>query len=201
MTITTDNDCKPVDFSGIEQSLKDLVYAQISLGKEVFRLLGDGMCGLGLPKMKSCCEKPEPCWMPLSLGELKLELAANGTAEIHFEVNNRDYQSRVISVAGAGNNATLVHVSPPQATLVPMERVVFTATVTAPAQVGVYQFLIVVHGCREHCLRGVLHVGGKPKTCRCVVTVNDQCYTGGNWYDHFYCHCERPRLGPAVPTA
>ena len=139
MTIMTDNDCKSVDFSGIEQSLKDLVYAQISLGKEVFRLLGDGMCGLRLPKMKSCCEKPEPCWMPLLLGELKLELAADGTAEIRFEVNNRDYQARTISVAGAGNNANLVKVSPPQATLVPMERVVFTATITAPASANLHR--------------------------------------------------------------
>jgi hypothetical protein len=205
MTITACKDDKPSDFSGIEQSLKELVSAQISLGKEVLRLLGEGadagmsgLRGLQLPKLKSCCSVPEACWMPRALGELTLRLAANGKGEIRFEVTNSDYRSRSFSVTGAGNNASLVNVSPKQATLAPMERAVFTATVAAPAQPGTYQFLVAVHGCSDHYLRGVLHVGGNPKTSCYVVTVDDRPDYFVHWYDHFY--CRKPCFGSTVKT-
>jgi hypothetical protein len=84
------------DYSGIEDSLKDVINAQILLGKEVLKLLGgaaDGLRGISLPslpKMKSCCDVPEPCWMPVALGEVECKLRPGDSGQVCLAITNHD---------------------------------------------------------------------------------------------------------------
>ena len=73
--------CDDTGYDGIENGLKSLLNAQLLLGKELIKLAGgasgmlDALRGIKLPKGHSCCEVPEPCWMPLSLGEIQHRVA------------------------------------------------------------------------------------------------------------------------------
>jgi hypothetical protein len=194
MTIAPCDDTKSTDFGPLKELLKDLAKAQLSLGKELVRLASDGaevaLSGLGplkMPKLKSCCAVPDPCWMPVEIGEVTLKLLAGGTGEIHFTVTNGDYRARTFTVKTAGKDAGLVQLSPASATLGPKERGNFTAKITAPDQAGTYDALIWVLGCRDHYLRVTVTVGAKQKNTCYKVTVDDNPDYVVHWYDHFYC--------------
>jgi hypothetical protein len=203
MTIAPCDDSKPTDFGPVKELVKDLVKAQLSLGRELARLAGDsaevvlgGLGPLRMPKMKSCCDVPDPCWMPRAIGEVKLQLLADGTGEIHFTVTNGDYRSRTFTAKAAGQDAGLVQLSPATATLGPKERGTFTAKITAPAAAGTYDALIWILGCRDHYLRVSVTVGSTQKTACYKVTVDDDPDYVVHWYDHFY--CKKPCLGSSA---
>ena len=80
--------CKQdVDMKGVDSALGDLVAAQLGLGKELLKVLGagsallfDGAKGLRLPAATNCCDIPDPCWMPKSLGDVSCQLMEGDTA-------------------------------------------------------------------------------------------------------------------------
>jgi hypothetical protein len=201
MTIRTCGDTKGSDFSGIEKSFKDLIGAQLTLGKELLRLIGEGsqgalgaLSGMNLPKLGACCgDVPEPCWMPLALGEVACRLAPGTTGIVRLIVTNQDYKPHDTVVQAAGKDAAQVAFAPGQAVLGPKERLIFTATFTAPQQPGTYEVLLWVRGCRDHYLRWTVTVGDKADACCFEVTVDDTPDYIVHWYDHFY--CEKPCHG------
>jgi hypothetical protein len=194
MTVTPCNDSKQLDFGAVDQLFKDVVQAQFLLGKEIIRLVGDGVeaaresvGAFDLPKRKSCCAVPEPCWMPVPIGVAACALNPGGSGQIHVTVTNSDYRTRVFAFSTAGTDAAMLQLSSTQATLGPMEQAQFTADVNAPGTAGTYEALVWVNGCREHYLRVVLKVGTKQKGCCYNVAVNDKPDYVVHWYDHFYC--------------
>lgn len=201
---------KPCNDSGsvlddIQNSLKSILYAQVLIGKEmltlgsgVTRAAKDGMRNVkipGLPKMKSCCDIPEPCWMPLSLGEAKCDLQPGSKGEICFVVTNGDFNAHQYAMQAAGKDAGLVTFSQSQFQLGPKERICITATLSAPKEEGrdpqncccnEIEALVWVRGCRDHYLRWIGNIA-KKDDCRCrEVQVDDNPDYVLHWYDHFY---------------
>jgi hypothetical protein len=201
MTIRACNDGKGSDFSGIEKGVKELIAAQIGLGKELVRILGDGgqgvlgaLSGLRMPQLATCCgDIPEPCWMPLALGEVNCRLCPGTSGVVRLVVTNQDYRAHNYVIQAAGKDAAHIAVSPAQVTLGPKERLTVTATFTAPQQAGTHDALIWVRGCRDHYLRWTVTVGDKADACCFEVVVDDTPDYVVHWYDHFY--CEKPCHG------
>jgi hypothetical protein len=192
-----------IDIDDLNQPLKDVIAAQVVLGKAIGDMLvaGAGAAlgvfrGAELPGVKSrCgCDIPEPCWMPKPLGVAKCHLAEGGQGEIRLEVVNADYQGHMFAVAAAGVDAPLLTVSDPSFSLGPMERRVVTVSFVMPAQGQPrYDFLIWVRGCGDHYLRWVVSSGHKTRCCCHEVCVEDKPDYVVHWYDHFY--CKRPCMG------
>ena len=92
--------CKhDVDMSGVDSAFGDLVAAQLGLGKELLKVLGAGSAllidsakGISLPEGTSCCDIPEPCWMPRSLGEVCCTLCPGDTGEVCLDIVNEDFR-------------------------------------------------------------------------------------------------------------
>src|SRR5215470_12186723 len=126
MTHCKDQD---VDLKGIEDSLKGVIHAQLLIGKELLKLASavvgvaaSGAKGLPLPKLRGCCEIPEPCWMPKSHGEVKCTLAPGESGEICLVITNEDFVAHPYTVVAAGKDAGLVTVAPASLKLGPKER-------------------------------------------------------------------------------
>lgn len=195
-----------LDFGGVESTFRKLLDAQIGLGGELLKLLGAGATGamnrLGsarMPKMASCCDIPDPCWMPRDSGEAHCRLAPDGTAEIRMFLTNEDRVSRAYSLESAGFGAKLVSFSANSITLGSKERTLIVATFTmppGPPPSQPYDVVIWVHGCRDHFCRWIVQSATKTKTCCHEVAIDDGPDYVVQWYDHFY--CERPCPGSAV---
>lgn len=201
------------DFSGIENSLKDLIHAQLLIGKEVAKLAGgvarvavDGLRNVnlpGMPKMKSCCDIPEPCWMPVSSGEVHCTLRPGDQGEICFVIANLDFRAHQYTVQAVGKDAGLIGMNRTQFQLGPKERICVTATLTVPKEdrqkdqnccCENIEAIIWVRGCRDHYVRWTVDVADKGKCCCHEIQVNDSADYVLHWYDHFY--VSRPCFGP-----
>jgi hypothetical protein len=208
-------DCKPCTddsgTAGLEDGLKSLINAQLQLGKELLKLLGDagsgamdGMKGLKMPRGSSCCDIPEPCWMPLSLGELRCQLAPGSSGTVCLVVTNEDFRPHTYQFAATGKSAAHVGFSTAAATLGPKERIAVTATFTVPKDDRIpedcrcidHEALLWVRGCRNHYLRWTVDEVASGKPCCREVVVNDTPDYVLHWYDHFY--VARPCFGGTV---
>jgi hypothetical protein len=207
---------KQTDFSGLDDALGALISAQVTLGKEALKLLGsgvtsmvDGAKGMNLPGGTSCCDIPEPCWMPLSLGEICCQLCPGDTGEICLVVSNEDFQARDYKVVAKGEHAGQVSITDNQFTLGPKERRVVSAKFKVPAggddqkpreesccECNDYEVVLWVLGCRNHYLHWYINTDEKHKDCCHEVYVVDQPDYELHWYDHF--HVMRPCYGPAT---
>jgi hypothetical protein len=190
------------DFTGIEQAVKGLVAAQVSLGKELFKIAssvaGDALSavgGLKLPKGSSCCDIPEPCWMPISHGPAKCALREGGSGEIWLSIVNEDFQPHSYAIAVKGADAGLVKVSTNTLTLGPKESGEVQAIFAMPASASKahYEVVLWVVGCRAHYVRWEIDRNGKNDRCCQDVSISDQPDYVVHWYDHFY--CARPCMG------
>jgi hypothetical protein len=209
------NRCKEPssDYSAIENGIKDVLKAQMLLAREAVKF-GGGMArwmadGLSLPALSpggSCCEIPEPCWMPSALGEVQCQLRPGDRGEICLSVTNGDYTGHPYSVVATGKDAHLVNVKNPQFQLGPKERACVVVTLDVPKD-GVpkdqpcccedIDVVIWVRGCRNFYLRWVVQVRDKGK-CYChEIKVIDQPDYVLHWYDHFYINrrCMAPAAG------
>lgn len=201
------------DYSGIENGFRDLVKAQMTLTREILNLGGNmfrsvvgGMTGMGIPSPKACCTIPEPCWMPLSLGEIRCGLRRGESGELCLIIVNEDFRPRQFTVSVAGKDAALVSLKQGAFPIGPKERVCLKATFTVPKEDRTrdqncpccedLEVLIWVRGCRSHYLRWVVSVSEQCRsTCCChEVTVHDKPDYILHWYDHFYIN--RPCSGP-----
>lgn len=205
--------CNDRGTEGLESGLKSLLNAQLLLGKEVLRLLGgagrsaaDMASGVRLPKGSSCCEVPEPCWMPLSLGEVRCRLAPGDTGTVCLVVTNGDFRPRSYQFAATGRSAAHVSFSTPAVTLGPKERVAVTARFTVPrdgkdgedCRCIDHEPLLWVRGCRNHYLRWRIDEVAACQACCHEVAVDDNPDYVLHWYDHFY--LPRPCYGAALGT-
>lgn len=157
------------------------------------------------PRTRTCCDVPEPCWMPADLGEIHCELCAGGRGTLMIRVTNADFRPRNFEVVSAGPDAGRVTVAPTNFTLGPKERRTVKATFDASLDDGVgcdeLEALIWVFGCRNHYLRWTVDVGKRERGCCHEVEVRDQPDYEHHWYDHFYCvrQCFGPQTRPRQP--
>ena len=209
--------CKPeMDVSGLDSALGDLVAAQLSLGKELLGVLAagsgqllDSALGMEMPKGSSCCDIPEPCWMPKSLGEVSCTLCPGDVGEVCLTIVNGDFQHKNYEVVAEGADAGHAGISAQDKsfTLGPKERRVVPVRVVMPMPKGddnrqpsccdcdELDLLIWVKGCNNHYLRWVICRGEKKsRTCCHHVDVIDAPDYEMHWYDHF--HIMRPCPGP-----
>ena len=184
------------DLDTLNGLLKAAVAAQLALGKEVLNLMGtgarstkDALGGIKMPKMGGCCEIPEACWMPKSLGEVSCRLPPDGRGEVRLIVTNGDYRSHKTVVKSAGAQAGAVGFQPAgPVALGPKERAVIVAEIKAPKALGHYEGVIWVSVCSDHYLRWSIDVAEEECGCCCYeVTVDDTPDYESHWYDHFYC--------------
>jgi hypothetical protein len=204
------NTCEDTGTDGLESGLKSLINAQLLLGKEVLKLLGGAgraagsmASGIGLPKGSSCCDVPEPCWMPLPLGEVKCVLRPGDSGTVCLVVTNGDFRPHTYQFAATGKSAAHVGFSTAAVTLGPKERIAVTATFTVPREGKDgedcrcidHEALIWVRGCRNHYLRWTVDELANSKPCCHEVVVNDDPDYVLHWYDHFY--VTRPCFGAA----
>jgi len=192
-------DCDELDLGGVAAMFRKLVDAQVGLGGEVLKLIGAGASGaisclgggLNLPRIGSCCDIPDPCWMPKGAGEAHCCLAAGGTGEIRIVLTNEDRVSHTYSLEAAGFGANLVSFSTPNVTLGTKERTLIVATFAMPsaqtAQAVPYSVVVWVHGCHDHYFRWIVRVGARGKRCCYEVKLDDSPDNILHWYDHFYC--------------
>jgi hypothetical protein len=186
------------DLDGLGKSLKGLVHAQLELSDAVLKLLSTGasgawdeMRGMGMPAWGSCCDIPEPCWMPRCAGDAVCRLAPGDTGELRLLITNADYVSHHYHLHAAGSGAADVTFPVTTFTLTPKERrlvkVFFTMPASPPPQGGPYDVVIWVRGCREHYVRWTLHEATKSLHCCHETCIEDAPDYIVRWYDHFYC--------------
>lgn len=202
------------DTSGVEEGLKSLVNAQWLVGKELLRLFTDvggtalqGVGGMRRPGAEGCCSVPEPCWMPLSLGELHCQIKPGDSASVCLVVTNGDFRPHDVQFVASGRSAALVSFSQASAVLGPKERIAVSATLTVPRDGkpaadcrGIdHEVLLWVRGCRNHYLRLSIDEVAQCKPCCHEVAVNDDPDYVLHWYDHFY--LPRPCFGAVAPAA
>jgi hypothetical protein len=157
------------------------------------------------PKTRTCCDVPEPCWMPEDLGEIECNLCAGGRGALTIRVTNTDFRQRGFEVVAAGPDAGRVTIAPASFSLGPKERRTVKATFDANLDDGVdcdeLEALIWVFGCRNHYLRWTIDVGHREGSCCHEIEVRDQPDYEHHWYDHFYCNrqCFGPKTRPQRP--
>lgn len=205
--------CNDSGTEGLESGLKSLINAQLLLGKEVLKLLGgagrsaaDMAAGIRLPRGGGCCEVPEPCWMPRSLGEVGCKLRPGDTGTVCLVVTNGDFRSHSYQFAATGASAAHVSFSTSAVTLGPKERIAVTARFTVPRESKDgedcrcidHEALIWVRGCRNHYLRWRIDEVAASQACCHEVAVDDNPDYVLHWYDHFY--LPRACPGGAVGT-
>jgi hypothetical protein len=154
-----------------------------------------------LAKRDSCCEMPEPCWMPLSAGEVSCLLRPGGEDQIALVVTNEGFQPQAYKIRAAGADASLVAVTPATFALGPKERRTANITIKVPEEDKLtkpsFAGVIWIEGCRNHYLRWQLGVTGKNSGCQHQLSIDDRPDYVDHWYDHFYCM----RSCPGAATA
>jgi hypothetical protein len=168
-------------FSSVEQLMSS----------STLRDLGSRLGTFKASRTCSSCEIPPPCWAPQPLGEVTCHVCPGGTASIRFRITNCGVSSRNINVDASG--AANVKIEPPNLVLGPMQRGFVTASASVPAEAASgqeYEYLLWVHGCRDHYLRWTLKVASRGASCCHEVDVEDCPDLIHHWYDHFY--CDRP---------
>ena len=145
----------------------------------------------GMPSMTgSCCDIPEPCWMPRCLGEFHCTLCPGATGTIKLRVTNGDLRSRQIPAVASGPDAQRVSFSPTSLTLGPKERGTITARFAAPAEGGKddeFEAILWVRGCRDYYIRWTVGIGSSGGCCAHELSICDGPDHVLHWYDHFYC--------------
>ena len=214
--------CRPdMDMSGVDSALGDLIAAQLGLGRELVKallagggILADGARGMSLPRGASCCDIPDPCWMPRAVGEVTCRLAPGAQGEVCIDIVNEDFRPHSYEVKAAGQDAGVVQVDAKDRSFVlgPKERRTVSVRATVPANdrdpdkrtsccdCDDLDLLIWVRGCADHYLRWVICRDDKATRpcCHCV-SVDDVPDYELHWYDHFHvmrpCPSEMARAG------
>ena len=209
------NDCSP-GLGAITEGMRALLLAQWQLGQQTARLLGSaGAAALQRaasmrPASGACgCEIPEPCWMPLPLGERCCRLAPGEKGTLCLVVSNGDFRPHSYQFAATGKSAAQVSFSQAAATLGPKERIAVTVTFTLPPGAKAdadcscidHEALIWVRGCRNHYLRWRVDSVAKGLGCRHEVAVDDNPDSVLHWYDHFYVVRPCPGVAGREPAA
>ena len=209
------NECSP-GWSALTDGMRSLLLSQWQLGQQAARLLGRASAaalqraGSVRPVAGACsCEIPEPCWMPLPLGERCCPLAPGEKGTLCLVVSNGDFRPHSYQFAATGKSAAHVSFSQAAATLGPKERIAVTVTFTLPPGAKAdadcscidHEALIWVRGCRNHYLRWRVDSVAKGLGCRHEVAVDDNPDYVLHWYDHFYVARPCPGVAGRDPAA
>jgi hypothetical protein len=201
-----------MNMGNLDEAVGDLISAQLSFGKEALKIIGDGL-GSAMDSMtgmdisgKSCCDIPEPCWMPLNLGEICCSLCPGDVGEICLIISNEDFREREYEVVAATDHSAPVSISNSKIMIGPKERRLVSVKFTMPVkdrdqpetdsccECNDYETVIWVLGCRNHYLRWYVNNDEKHSKCCHEVCVIDQPDYELHWYDHF--HVAQPCYGP-----
>lgn len=138
----------------------------------------------------SCCDIPEPCWMPKCLGEFHCALCPGATGTLTLRITNDDLRVRQIQAIASGPDAQRVSFSPSSLTLGPKERGIITARLAMPAEDksdDEYEAILWVRGCRDYYVRWTAETGKHGGCCAHDLRICDGPDHVLHWYDHFYC--------------
>lgn len=191
-------DPRAQSLGALGDSLNNLLDAQRALGTEVLGLVGAGvgaLLGTALEqaagqKTSSCCDIPEPCWMPKSLGEFHCRLCPGTSGSIRLFVTNEDIRPRTMVALASGAGAGQIAFSPASLPLGPKERGTITVTFTLPGKAPEgesLEALVWLRGCRDYYLRWTVTAAARPQACCHEVAVADGPDHVLHWYHHFYC--------------
>lgn len=154
----------------------------------------DGCCSPARSGMASltgsCCDIPEPCWVPKCLGEFECALCPGSSATLRLRVTNDDLARREIHAVASGAGAKQVRFSPPSLALGPKERGVITASLAVPAEAKdgeTFETIVWLRGCRDYYVRWTAKVGSGGGCCAHELAICDGPDHLRHWYDHFYC--------------
>jgi hypothetical protein len=195
---------------GLGRSLDELLALQQRLARELLGMgvdgfgrvlhgLGGATSALGALRPRSCCDIPEPCWMPQDLGEVACRLCPGGKGTVRLVVTNEELRPHTVVPVASGAAAGQVSFEPKSLPLGPKERGTITATFIAPdGEPGrTLEALVWLRGCRDHFLRWAVTVAKEGGGCCHELRVHDGQDHVLHWYDHFY--CPRPCHGGRVP--
>lgn len=170
----------------ITNTLTELLKTQVRLGTQLAGMVSQ----VKLPRGQSCCDIPEPCWMPAPLGEIESFACQGASSVVRLKITNCDRVPHVYSISASGADAGLVSLQPTSLSLGPKERGVFIATLKIPPDAKdcqEFEVLLWVRGCKEHYLRWTTEAGTRGGDCCHEVSVEDCPDLIHHWYDHFYC--------------
>ena len=182
---------------GIGDVLTDLLGTQVRLGVQLMESLADRPAGMlrnaikrGVSTAQSCCEIPDPCWVPQSLGELVSHTCPGASATVRFLITNCDMVPRTIGAKAIDDAAGKVKIEPASLPLMPQQRGFITASLEVPADAHdcqEFETLIWLIGCKAYYLRWTIKAGKRGCDCCHEVEVADCPDHIHHWYDHFYC--------------
>lgn len=170
----------------IGTTLAELMKTQFRLGAQLVEIASQ----VKLPRSQSCCDIPEPCWMPVPLGDIESFACPGATSVVRLVITNCDRIPHSYSIWAKGADAGLVDLQPTSLSLGPKERGQVLATLKIPADAKdgqEFEALLWVRGCKEHFLRWTVEVGTRGGDCCHEVEVEDCPDLIHHWYDHFYC--------------
>lgn len=174
----------------LSRSLSGFLRQVLDTQLRVGALVSDRLKQQKLPLQGSCCDIPEPCWMPKNLGEITSHVCPGATAVLRLRITNCDIQPHHYQVAARGAGAPQVTVSPANLTIGPLERDIFTAKFTVPDKKGCEdtEAVILIQGCNAYYVRWVITHAKQGGDCCHELEIEDCPDYVHHWYDHFYCH-------------
>lgn len=186
------------DLDRLQAALAGQIENQINLGSQLVNLLASGLGSMmrgaleqaTCRKTGSCCDIPEPCWMPKHLCDVTCGLCPGGSGTVRFRITNENIRPQTVTALASGPAAAQVKFTPPSLTLGPKERGIITATFTlaADAKDGEeHEAILWIRGCRDYYLRWIVVAGKKGRDCCEEVAICDGPDYVLHWYDHFYC--------------
>jgi len=133
------------------------------------------------------CDIPEPCWMPVQLGDVRSEVCRGGAATLRFRVTNRGPGRQTVAVSWVVESKSdgVVSTNDSSVTLGPFERQVLE--VTARPDGGPLVLLVWVRGCRSYVVRWTVRESRRGCDSFHEVDIDDGPDLRHHWYDHFYC--------------
>lgn len=170
----------------IGTTLSELLKTQARLGAQLMEVVSQTQ----LPRSSSCCDIPEPCWMPVSLGDIDSVACPGATVVVRLLISNCDRIKHNYTVSVAGADAAMVSLSPTTLSIGPKERRQVLAKLKIPDDAKDcqdYEVILWVRGCKEHYARWSVTVGNNSGECCHEVEVEDCPDLIHHWYDHFYC--------------
>jgi len=167
-------------------TLAEIIKSQVRLGTQLI----DSMSQLQLPESKSCCDIPEPCWMPVSLGEIESFACQGATVVVRLMITNCDRISHTYTSSAAGVNKDRVQLQPASLLLGPKERGTILATIDIPADINKsqdFEILLWIRGCKEYYVRWNISTNSPGGDGCHEIEIEDCPDLIHHWYDHFYC--------------
>jgi hypothetical protein len=175
----------------LTEDLGDLVADVLTAPLRIGVGMANALSTLRLPSGESCCEIPEPCWMPQPLGEVEGFACPGGTAVLRVRITNCGLDLRKIKVHVTGPDAAHVSIDPVSLALGPKERGRTQLSFTVPANATddeEFEAIIWIDGCKLHYLRWIVVAGERSGDCCHEVEFEDCPDLIHHWYDHFYCY-------------